>query len=498
MSTRTISFLSRCVLIFLWNFLTNVKAWTPLCSAKLRVKSTRFASDASCSTYNDVIIISPPGGVGEVAAVKAAELGNSVRWFLVTLNNDENKVILSKELLDRVKLAGGSLEIAGATAKSLLIGRDEVGSSIKAVSAWCGASSCLVVSTDGIVDTRKKKDEDDPTIAWKNAMKLAAKEASASVTGAKIAILATFDEDESTTNENEFNKVIGFSDIVSGLVGGPKTDIPVSITSALGEANLIRLRHGQLFGTPESSPDFSPLVGGLRRQIELCPEYSFSSVRVDPKISLSGNRMTGTRSSRHAVGEAAALLASGQLQISSNQKWDVCISSQPGTGRTTLGDWKSEFERVENLMKSGQVALLFETEFASVPDTKRLADWLETKWAPAVLRTYDIAAIRTGARPVYANRVSGVDATLEIIWQQLVNFDSVIAGRMIIQVTDTGIKAIRGSGDSKSGFGSISSKPLQGEDVLIRRLSEACSQAVEKGLALKVWIINGFWSLIRL
>merc|ERR1711957_816693 len=48
-----------------------------------------------------------------------------------------------------------------------------------------------------------------------------------------------------------------------------------------------------------------------------------------------------------------------------------------------------------------------------------------------------------------------------------------------------GIAAVRGPGDAKSGFGSVSRKPLAGEDILVRRLSDAVTQAMEKGLAIK-------------
>jgi hypothetical protein len=129
-------------------------------------------------------------------------------------------------------------------------------------------------------------------------------------------------------------------------------------------------------------------------------------------------------------------------------------------------------------------AQLFSVDFASVPDVERLADWLATKWAPAVLRTYDIAAIRVGARPVYTTRTS--PGTLQIDWQQLVDFESVTVGKMEIVVTDKGLKALRLAGDASKGFGSVSRIPLNGEDVLVRRLAEASSQAIEKGLAKKV------------
>ena len=105
-------------------------------------------------------------------------------------------------------------------------------------------------------------------------------------------------------------------------------------------------------------------------------------------------------------------------------------------------------------------------------------------WPPAILRSYDIAGIRVGARPVYA--VQSADDTVEVVWQELVNFNPVTSGKMIIQVEEKGMTASRGAGDTASGFGSISMTPLQGEDILVRRLADAASQAIEKGLAVKV------------
>jgi hypothetical protein len=109
---------------------------------------------------------------------------------------------------------------------------------------------------------------------------------------------------------------------------------------------------------------------------------------------------------------------------------------------------------------------------------------LATKWAPAILRTYDIAAIRVGARPVYAQKVG--DDRVEVVWQQLVDFESVIVGKMVINVGDNGLMAVRGAGDSSKGFAAVSRRPLAGEDVLVRRLADAVAQAMEKGLAKKV------------
>ena len=215
----------------------------------------------------------------------------------------------------------------------------------------------------------------------------------------------------------------------------------------------------------------------------LTEEYTMRSVRIDSSLSVSGNTMMGstTRSSRHAVGEAAALMVMGK--VTAETTGDVCVSSLPGKEPVPLEAWQEEFTRVEAMLKAGKGAQLFTTSFTSVPDVERLADWLATKWAPAVLRTYDIAAIRIGARPVYASRTDSGE--VEIVWQELVDFQSVVAGKMVIKVTDTGITATRGPGDASKGFGAISRKPLNGEDVLVRQLAEAASQAVEKGLAKK-------------
>ena len=233
-------------------------------------------------------------------------------------------------------------------------------------------------------------------------------------------------------------------------------------------------------------PNFSAIVGGPRRDAILTEEYTMRSVRMDSSLSVSGNTMMGstTRSSRHAVGEAAALMVLGKVPIAASG--DVCVSSLPGKVPVSLEEWQEEFQRVESMIQAGQGAQLFTTAFTSVPDVERLADWIATKWAPAVLRTYDIAAIRIGARPVSASRTGA--GQVQIIWQELVDFSTVTAGKMIIQVSETGITATRAGGDASKGFGAISRKPLNGEDVLVRQLAEAASQAVEKGLANKAII----------
>lgn len=184
-----------------------------------------------------------------------------------------------------------------------------------------------------------------------------------------------------------------------------------------------------------------------------------------------------TQSCRHVVGEAAALMITDKVPVPK----DVSITSLRGMDKFDL--WVEEFERVVDMDRKGQGAVLFSAAFSSVPSIDRLSSWLATKWAPAVMRTYDIAAIRTGARPVFANQIK--EDLVEIVWQELVDFESVTVGRLLIQVANDGITATRGPGDASKGFGNISRKPFNGEAILIQRLADAASQAMEKGLANK-------------
>ncbi len=208
------------------------------------------------------------------------------------------------------------------------------------------------------------------------------------------------------------------------------------------------------------------------------------AIRIDPTISVSGNTMMGdtSRSSRLSVGEAAVRMATKSVDISSGL--DICITSLSGMESPDDEEWSEDFARVQKSMKENGGAELFSAAFGSVPNLERLADWLATKWAPAVLKTYDIAGIRVGARPVYASRVGS--NRVEIVWQELKDFQTLVVGKMMIEVTNEGITASRAPGDASVGFGSISKKPLAGEDILVRRLSDAAVQAMEKGLATKV------------
>ncbi len=237
-------------------------------------------------------------------------------------------------------------------------------------------------------------------------------------------------------------------------------------------------------------PDASPLIGGPRRYPVLRDEYTMRSIRIDPTISMSGKAMdSDTRSSRFSVGEAAVRMATNSLSLDDGM--DVCLTSLRGLDTLSDDDWVGEFARIKEMMTSGKGAQLFSASFGSVPSVDRLTDWIATKWAPAVMKTYDIAGIRVGDRPVYASVVG--EGKVEIVWQDIIDFKSVLVGKMIIDITNEGISAIRAPGDASAGYGQTSITPLQGEDILVRRLSDAASQAIEKGLATKVSLFLNFF-----
>lgn len=242
-------------------------------------------------------------------------------------------------------------------------------------------------------------------------------------------------------------------------------------------------------------PESSPFMGGPRRDPTVRDMYTLRAARIDPTIHSSSSNNMDTKSNRLAVGEVASQLGLGMIDSINKGKtmMDVSLSSFAGTETPTNEEWNAEFERVISNMKlsssatgASSGAQLFTAEFSSVPNVKRLSDWVATKWAPTILRSYDIAGTRVGARPVYALQNGDDDTKTEIVWQELVDFKPVTSGRMIITVSENGITASRGPGNASDGFGVVSSTPLPGEDILVRRLADAASQAVEKGLAVKV------------
>eukprot|EP00560_Eucampia_antarctica_P007717 CAMPEP_0197827056 /NCGR_PEP_ID=MMETSP1437-20131217/3929_1 /TAXON_ID=49252 ORGANISM="Eucampia antarctica, Strain CCMP1452" /NCGR_SAMPLE_ID=MMETSP1437 /ASSEMBLY_ACC=CAM_ASM_001096 /LENGTH=583 /DNA_ID=CAMNT_0043427771 /DNA_START=146 /DNA_END=1897 /DNA_ORIENTATION=+ len=446
-----------------------------------------------------LVVISPPGGLGEVTAVDSAKCGNMVKWFVISSSESKRKkssVTLSARVLQDIENAGGKIELAGSDVDALINADNnnnndgDTNTAVRAVSQWCGSADALICTYDDGINSIPaslsefgSKTEDLAMLQqtnMRNAIKVAAREASTNVNGVKLAVLpADVDNINADDEDNEDNGGILSSIFKRG------NDIPATLSSAMAtgsQKKVTTLRHGVLFGTPQSSPDASPFIGGPRIDPVLRDEHTMRSLRIDLSNSVSGKMMeSGTKSNRLSVGEAAILMALKSVPISYDEM-DVCLTSLRGIESLTKEEWDDEFKRIEETLSSTSSGQLFKASFGGVPSLERLTKWLATKWAPAVLRTYELAGIRVGARPVFVNSEGN---TIEIVWQELVGMSSETVGRLIIEVKEDGITASRAAGDAASGFGTMSRKPLPGEDVLVRRLSDASSQAIEKGLANK-------------
>jgi len=469
--------------------------------------------DAAASAAPDLVVISPPGGIGEIASVESALLGGSVRWFVVSApgaGGGAAEVALTAETLSAMERAGGSIELAGASADALLVNGsgDGVDGTSSAVATWCRGADSILCTYDGVMEEKRRVDRaktaeergmGNEENLIKSAVRVAAREAvkAASRGAVKVAVLGA--GEELMMDGKEKKKGGG---LLQGLLGGNQLEVPETLGEAL-MGNVVVVRHGELFGASASSPESSPFIGGPRIEPTIRDMYTMRSIRIDPTISLSGNVLSGegSKTNRLSMGEAASRLALRKISLPSNLSnaqgqddqdpalLDISVTSFSGTDAPTEDEWQTQFTRLfERLSSPSGGATLFTAEFGSVPNVRRLAEWIASKWAPAILRSYDIAGTRVGARPVYA--VQTEDNVVEIVWQELVNFQPVTSGRMVITVEETGLTAARGKGDETKGFGKVSRVPLPGEDILVRRLGDAASQAVEKGLATKAKIAS--------
>ena len=100
------------------------------------------------------MIISPPGGIGEIASLEAARLGKSVKWFVVSSSSSSSTVSLTSDSLSAIAAAGGSLELAGADAASLVEG--EADGAVSAVEAWCKGTKAVVCTYDGAEEEERR------------------------------------------------------------------------------------------------------------------------------------------------------------------------------------------------------------------------------------------------------------------------------------------------------------------------------------------------------
>ena len=459
--------------------------------------TTQLEAISATASDGVVVVVSPPGGVGEVAAVKAASSGSSVRWLVVSNADGESStntnIQLSPSTLKQITACGGTLDLASSTVEELQNG-DE--SSLQALSTWCsggGATSGGAVS--GLICTYDGCGTDYTAETYQAGIRLATQQASRNLNGPAVAILAADQDLDNLDGSGSGNSDSDESEEGGGIFGLFKNTPTIASTlvqAVPSSSSTTILRHGELFGIPESNPNFSPLVGGPKRTPIMAEEYTMRDVRIDPFV-FSGNIMasvSSSKSNRHSVGTAAALFATKQLSpikaVSTSTIPSISLTSQTGLDEWTIDNYQNEIQRVQEQLESNKGSMtLFTNEEMIVSNVDRLTNWLATKWAPAVLKTYDLATIRSGARPVYA--LSPSEGTVEIVWQKLDNnMESVNVGKMILSVSEKGVSATRAAGDAIRGYGTVSMKPLPGEDVLVRRLSEATSQAIDKGLAKKV------------
>ena len=190
----------------------------------------------------NLIVISPPGGVGEVTSVEAAKNGNAVKWFVVSPKSSSIK--LSANTLQDIETAGGSVQLAGASIEDLLNGE-----AVSAVSTWCGSADGIVCTYDSSSSSSSEEEEND----WKNAIKIAAREASSknTIAGVKLAILSSNEENLLDDDDNDASEEEG-GGLLSNLFNSNAVKIPSTLSSAMGSTKVTKLRYGSLFGTSPS------------------------------------------------------------------------------------------------------------------------------------------------------------------------------------------------------------------------------------------------------
>lgn len=217
------------------------------------------------------VIISPSGGIGEITATTLAKEGCVVRWFVVD-DNSNKKLYLPKETWDAIKERSGELDIAGGDASSILLPESNSNSLAGNIRQWSdavGGDSKIdaIVSCVDAGDMEGMEDalgEDDATQVIQNAVKCVTKIACSklppSVRRIEIDSVPMVAEDGQRQQTNPTSSVVNWiSKTPIGSVFGSDGEIPslrqaLMSSSALTDdtVNLLTIRHGDLFGSPES------------------------------------------------------------------------------------------------------------------------------------------------------------------------------------------------------------------------------------------------------
>lgn len=475
---------------------THSTPFHPLLKQQQRIKSSSLyvsTNDNKETTNNkkNIVVISPPGGIGQISAIESVKLGANVYWFIVSSPSTANEnVKLSSSVYNNYK---DSIQIAGSTYENAANQR-----SVDSILSWCENKEIdgLICTMDGI----ETKDIDEYN-TWCSSIRGITQQMSA-FTSTKVAITSLDD------------KLLGSKKSkLSGIVNLFKGGDADSLEEAIGDnENTVVLYHGDLFGVPDSSADASPFEGGPRRDPIVRDEYTMRLIRLDsiPVFDaeednseydddveeLVTNLLKSLpRTSRLSIGEASAAYLVSSDSSSKQQRQELLLSSTRGLYPLSMQDWNNEFAKVITTTTattpSKDQGGVYSIQFGSIPSAKRLFDWLETKWAPAILRSYDIAGIRVGVRPVSTKRTS--ENQLDILFQTLdtKTYQSTNIGKLLIMLQEDQTTIVVKREIIDRDFLEQSSKKrkkkylFQGEDVLLRSLEDASNQAIDKKLATK-------------
>lgn len=222
-------------------------------------RSSPLHSHLAATSTPDVVVISPPGGIGEITSLEAAKTGSSVKWFVVS-SSASKPLALTSDSLAAIEAAGGSLEFAGADAESLVFADDDSSNSATAaVSTWCSGTKAVLCTYDGAEEEGRRADRslgDDAGVGAEKAkmirsgVRVAARQAAGAASSGARKVIALYSDEEMSSGADEMKEdKKGF---LGDLFGKGGKGVPETLKEALdGSVNVVR--YGELFGAAESS-----------------------------------------------------------------------------------------------------------------------------------------------------------------------------------------------------------------------------------------------------
>lgn len=215
-------------------------------------------SHLAATSTPDVVVISPPGGIGEIASLESAKSGSSVRWFVVS-SSTSKPITLTSDSLAAIKAAGGSLEFAGADAESLVFADEESSNSATFATAnWCSGTKAVLCTYDGAEEEARRAGRslgDDNSAGAEKAKMIRSGVRVAARAAARVAatnaskVIALYSDEEMSSETQEEGKKKGF---LGDLFGNGDKGVPETLSDAL-KGSVSVVRYGELFGAAESS-----------------------------------------------------------------------------------------------------------------------------------------------------------------------------------------------------------------------------------------------------